>query len=176
MKRMNFHPHLARLVAILRQPAPPSQQQPVGQTDLERLHRVVERPPYGERGKGRTFASCHNLAGILGTCGEGAVILWRLPVMGWLDHIRPMLSQVLDEHGIPHTWKHSNILVSGTRTVYFHSVDFFRRGGKQPHHYEVDTYGETEEYTEARHRPVNQRGSGWPDFWEEQEASRGGDK
>lgn len=175
MKRMDFHPHLARLVAILRQPGPPPQP-PAGTTDLDRLHRVIENPPYGERGAGRTFASCHHLAGILETCDEGAIILWRLPRMGWLDHIRPMLSRVLDEHGIPYTWKYRDMLVSGTKTVHFRDVGYFERGGKQPHHYEVETYGETEEYTETRHRPARRHGPDWSKFWAEQEAGRGGDK
>ncbi|MCL4296189.1 MAG: hypothetical protein KJ077_10695 [Anaerolineae bacterium] len=113
-------------------------------TDLDRLHRVVSQRPTGVRGAGRTFASCHHLAGILETCEEKAVIVWPLPRMDWLDHIRPMLSEVLEEHGLPFTWKGRDLLVSGSKHVYFRAAVRGRidtRGAN----YVVDTYDETEE-------------------------------
>jgi hypothetical protein len=80
-------------------------------TNLDRLHTVVEIsrrvPPWAmARGWGRTFAACHNLAGIIETCEPISLIVWPLYRHNWLDHIRPMVSDVLAEHGIKFTWLH----------------------------------------------------------------------
>lgn len=75
-------------------------------TDVDRLRAVVEGRLHG-RGCGKTFAACHNLAGLLLTVTPGNVIIWRLPEFFWLSHIKPTLAQVLEEYAILKqvTWK-----------------------------------------------------------------------
>lgn len=124
-------------------------------TDLDRLHYVVEHKDqlYGARGVGRTFASCHNLAGILGLLEqEDHVwwynIIWPVPIYKWVDHIRPMLDRVLIEHEIEFNWKNKGTLEApGARALVRFTTDrddylSFKAD------YIVDTFGETGEHLE----------------------------
>jgi hypothetical protein len=90
-------------------------------TDLDRLHAVVEGKLTGRR-VGRTYAACHNLAGILETCEAGSKIVWFIPRMAWLFHIRPMVTRVLEEHGLPIRWWYPNRLQVGFCVVTFMSL------------------------------------------------------
>lgn len=51
------------------------------------------------RRAGHTFAACHEVAGIVGV-NPAAMIFWFLPRYDWVDHIVPMLDEVLKEHGL----------------------------------------------------------------------------
>ncbi len=113
-------------------------------TDIDRLHHVVKNWQHGDRGIGRTFASCHNLVGLLYTVEEGAAIWWPLPKTGWLYHIRPMVSEVLTECGLEFSWHKNTILICGTKRVLFlpdnREREFYFQGCN---YYIVDTLGET---------------------------------
>lgn len=121
-------------------------------TDLDRLHQVVEGDLRG-RGAGRTFAACHNLAGILETCNKGARIAWIIPRMSWMFHIRPMLERVLEEHGLLKycKWITQNKLQYGTKCVQFIPRESLRR--QFGIHYDcfVDDLGELEDYEWTEH-------------------------
>ena len=131
-------------------------------TDIDRLHSVVQDEYHG-RGSGRTFAACHNLAGILETCKEGATIAWIIPRMSWLYHIKPMLEGVLREHELLDLceWPVQNELTCGTKRVRFiprsmlerHIVSF---------HYDgfVDDFGELED-CEQEDRERVERAQRW---------------
>lgn len=121
-------------------------------TDLDRLHYIVNHKAFFElvgapRGAGRTFASCHNLAGILMTCEENAQILWPLPQMRWIDHIRPMVSDILEEYGLTFHWQRYKLSVNHTKVVFF-VIDCEKSYAGREHFYIVDTFGETREYRE----------------------------
>ena len=117
-------------------------------TDLDRLHAVVEGRLAG-RGVGRTFASCHYLAGVLETCEPGSRIVWIIPRFGWMSHIRPMLDQVLREHDIVAHWRDSVTLVTAAGTVRFVPIQDRQNAEHNMtlSHYEVETYGETDDYS-----------------------------
>jgi len=116
-------------------------------TDLDRLHQVVEGKLRG-RGAGRTFAACHNLAGILETCDENISIAWIIPRMSWVFHIRPMLERVLEEHGLlcDCKWVAQNRLLYGTKRVWFIARGSLRRQFGIRYDCFVDDLGELEDY------------------------------
>lgn len=122
-------------------------------TDLDRLHKVIEVGPFCPRGAGRTFASCHNLAGILETCEEGAYIFWPLPHMHWLRHIRSMVTRVLGEHRLEFEWVQRAKLKCGSKTVVFAVITqetVFNFSGFS--FYIVNTLQETWEYCNHKQR------------------------
>lgn len=88
-------------------------------TDLDRLHRVVTLQ-VGGRQCGRTFAACHTLAGMVCTVPKRAIIVWPLRHgLFQIEYIRPMLGEVLLEHGIPFTWARQRELIANGRRVRF---------------------------------------------------------
>lgn len=72
-------------------------------TDLERLHDTIKSWP-NHRRQGRTFAACHNLAGLFETLPPGSTVAWLLPKYDWTRHIIPMLDEVFTEHGLCVAW------------------------------------------------------------------------
>lgn len=66
-------------------------------TDIDRLHKVVTGELTG-RGCGKTFASCHELFGVLMTSKENVIVCY---INHWkdLDYILPMFRKILDEYG-----------------------------------------------------------------------------
>lgn len=75
-------------------------------TDLDRLHAVVSAEisgPPTSRGAGHTFASCHEIASVL-ELGESRVLV-ILPEMRWMEHVAPMLVDVLTERGLSVKWE-----------------------------------------------------------------------
>lgn len=124
-------------------------------TDLDRLHYVVEHKQHFEligapRGIGRTFASCHNLAGLLETCESGSLIVWLLPYMHWFDHIKPMVIQVLKEHQLVFAFSQRHKLICNRKIVRF-IVDREENIRGLSDCYFVDTFGETREHVELGH-------------------------
>jgi hypothetical protein len=117
-------------------------------TDLDRLHKVVTGELRG-RGVGRTYASCQYLAGTLETCEPNSCIIWVVPRFSWMSHIRPMLDQVLREHDIMYHWSDSITLVANQCRIKFvpsHDKKAVEHYGVLSN-YEVDTYGETDDYS-----------------------------
>ena len=115
-------------------------------TDIDRLHSVVLGERYG-RGVGRTFAACHNLAGILEMCDNGATIAWIIPRMSWMHHIKPMLETVLVEHGLLDLckWTAPNVLQCETKRVRFIPRSELRRQFGFCYDHLVDDLGELED-------------------------------
>lgn len=66
-------------------------------TDIDRLHRVVEGKERG-RGRGKTFARCHEVAGFV-ELGYKHIFCLVTRFDDW-RYIDPMLDEVLTEHGI----------------------------------------------------------------------------
>lgn len=74
------------------------------------------------RRTGRTTYACHDCASLLRTVEVGATIGWFIPTMRWLDHIRPMLSQILFDYGwFVHRWPRRDVLECDGRRVAFFS-------------------------------------------------------
>lgn len=67
-------------------------------TNIDRLHKVVTGEISG-RGAGKTFASCHEVAGIVELGKEKQIFVIT---KFWRDrsYIKPMLWQILQEHGL----------------------------------------------------------------------------
>jgi hypothetical protein len=112
-------------------------------TNLDRLHKTIQQARHDPR-DGRTFATCHNVAGLLETTPFGATIVWVLPRMGWADHIKPMLAGVLEEHGIvPRRWLRYAVEFERERSLHFVPIEDIRewsRGRKDL--FRVDDLGE----------------------------------
>ena len=69
-------------------------------TDYDQLHRVVSGCYWrGERRVGKTYAHCHELAGILSVT-DASLAVGHIATTHRLTHILPMLLHVFDEHGI----------------------------------------------------------------------------
>lgn len=66
-------------------------------TDIERLHKVVDGKEQG-RGCGKTFARCHEVAGLV-ELGHKYIFCITTNHKDW-QYIEPMLSDVLQEYGI----------------------------------------------------------------------------
>lgn len=66
-------------------------------TNIERLHDVIDGKRHG-RGTGKTFARCHEVAGLIELGHETiycAMTLWKD-----VEYLTPMLAGVLQEHGL----------------------------------------------------------------------------
>jgi hypothetical protein len=72
-------------------------------TNLDRLHAVAETREDPPRRAGKTFYDCHCVAGAI-EVGE-KLILVTLPSMQWIEHVRPMLADVLKDHALKFTAK-----------------------------------------------------------------------
>jgi len=68
-------------------------------TDINRLHEVVEGSRAG-RGCGKTFARCHEIAGII-ELGKFKKIVCTTTYLDELLNLLPMIEQVFKEHGLP---------------------------------------------------------------------------
>jgi hypothetical protein len=126
-------------------------------TDIDRLHKVVELGSWNFRRNGRTFAACHNAAGLLATTPPGSTIVWVLPKMQWIEHIGPMLQQVLVKHLIrPRRIFRHKIEFEDDRVLYFISVDRLEEWmmGRNP--YIVDDLGEALENMTPRQEKAYQ--------------------
>lgn len=111
-------------------------------TDIDRLHQVVQQPFHGER-KGCTFAACHNVAGLIETIPFGATVVWILPRMNWVDHIKPMLAGVLEEHEIvPRKWLRYSVEFPDEKTLRFVLIDNLPEWGQGRRVFVVNDLGE----------------------------------
>ena len=68
-------------------------------TDLNRLHDVVSGKINGRR-SGRTYAACHELAGIIEASTHDDKMVWLLPYHHRILYVVPMIKRVLSEHNI----------------------------------------------------------------------------
>lgn len=66
-------------------------------TDIDRLHQVA-LGEIGGRGCGKTFLMCHSVAGAIETGSRQVAII--VPELRWMTFIKPMLYDVLREHGL----------------------------------------------------------------------------
>jgi len=89
-------------------------------TDIDRLHAVIEGKITG-RGVGRTYAKCHEIAGILEVTDVQDIYL-IVTHMSDRYYILPMLISVLDEHFIskaPYRSTDQYITVYPNRKIWF---------------------------------------------------------
>ena len=101
-------------------------------TDIDRLHDVV-MSNYGpdDRGVGKTFASCHELCGVLAV-DPSFFVLCRVLMIERVHHIIPQLEFVLKEHGmqlvnIERTTDLFIATTEGTKKIRFIRFDDERR-------------------------------------------------
>jgi hypothetical protein len=135
-------------------------------TDIDRLHWVVEHytdPLFHlTRNVGKTFASCHYLAGLLGMVEDGAFIVWDLPKMDWIYHIRPMLAEVLDEYGYETKWVGKyKFQCMGKVVIFLLYDDYYAHRGFD--YYLVNTYTETPYYAKM-YASGGQGRRGWRNY------------
>lgn len=96
-------------------------------TDIDRLRQVVQSEN-NPRGAGKTFAHCHELAGVLSVTKD-SVVLCRIETMERLWHIKPMMKQVFVEYGIEfnrfcgYGMMEYNVPDSGRKIVLFARFD-----------------------------------------------------
>jgi len=96
-------------------------------TDLEHLHKVV-RGEVGGRRCGKTYARCHELAGVieLGNkhifCGISAELD--------LGYLLPMISTVFDEHGLKISRVAKDTIKAGEATIKFITPERLDRAGR----------------------------------------------
>lgn len=126
----------------------------MNKTDIDRLHRVVVEKPSG-RGCGRTFAACHNAAGLFETTPENAVIVWLVPRAAWTRHVIPMLIGVLREHEIyDYHWDGTRLELTacGKKLLFVTPMMKYKIRGYLPR-YVVEDYGEAEDWAWRQARP-----------------------
>jgi len=101
-------------------------------TDIDRLHAFVEGKTPRTIGSGKTFASCHEAAGILSTCNPDEYIVWMIPHMQWMEHILNMLHQILTEYDVKIVK-----ITKGTKEVFLTNgrILFIPTAGKYYHPY-----------------------------------------
>jgi len=93
-------------------------------TDIERLHRVVEGVESG-RGSGKTFARCHELAGCI-EVGE-KLVFCVVTTMNDVSYLRPLIHEVLGEHGIYEQWvNRATFFADGATIKIILEKDFYR--------------------------------------------------
>lgn len=146
-------------------------------TDLDRLHRVVlERSK--ERRAGRTYAAAHNLAGLLETVEDGAMIVWVIPRWEWIRHIEVEIDRACREHMLLYRCaSHHAYMVfeRGIRLLFVTHDDHDRRMLGAGEVYYVDDLGECDDFLafEAQRkvaddpRVFNERYGTW---WEGEDA------
>lgn len=84
--------------------------------DIDRLHDVVTEK-IGGRGCDKTFAKLHEIAGLIGV-GE-KVVFGIIERMQDVNHIRPMLFQIMEEHGIGIKQIRQNEFMAGDSRIIF---------------------------------------------------------
>jgi len=109
-------------------------------TNINRLHDVVAGQKSG-RGAGKTYASCHELAGIIETNKDIKNIFWKAPYGYWFDHIKPMLHDVLIEHELnievidKHNWKCNGVTIK----FIFGNEHYIEQKTRAYKYYEIDS-------------------------------------
>lgn len=86
-------------------------------TDLDRLHKVTTKEAT-YRGAGKTYAKCHEVAGLLEVT-EVRYILCMITLQRDIDYILPMLRDVLLEHDIAITGRINHTIRIGEREIRF---------------------------------------------------------
>jgi len=95
-------------------------------TDIERLHKVVNKELQG-RGVGKTFAKCHDVAGLIQTT-DVKYIFCMISLKRDMDYILPMLERVLEEHGLTFYHKlRTELVVNGVTIKFIREDDFDQR-------------------------------------------------
>lgn len=121
--------------------------------DIDRLHKLVVESPANCHGVGRTTAACYNCAAQILLADPGAVIIWYIPEIRWLDHIFPMLYDVCVEYDIAEfcVFDKPRALVTFTPNnvrVLFVTPSNASRRTRGVHIWgRVDDLGEAEEYS-----------------------------
>lgn len=98
-------------------------------TDIDALHKVIEKREVGDslsRGCGKTFARCHELAGVI-EVGDFKVIVVAISLYRDLQYILPMIKEVFAEHGLEWEYRpqHYEILCND-KHIYFIPHDALR--------------------------------------------------
>ena len=89
-------------------------------TDLDQLHAVVDGR-INHRRCGKTFAKCHEVAGFIEL--EYPLIICRIKFMRDVQHIRPMLLDVLREHELTYAVANRDTLKVEGAEVRFRLID-----------------------------------------------------
>ena len=95
-------------------------------TDIDRLHKVISGEIYG-RGCGKTFARCHELAGIIETSNISLIICIMTK---WNDifYLKPMIKEVFLEHNLKITAENRfDFMCNGKKIKFIVEQDFYDR-------------------------------------------------